>query len=457
MTSCHAESPLYLGEAGPLEFITGRPLVKEADGVDSSMTPGTRKVVRYLLLGLLGLVLLCWAGMEVLIARGKSRIEGRLRQIDAEIAGLSESRALLWSPAVPGNAREDHDRACELVGDDVDWVALQEFLGRTPKGSRERVLKALADKAAALDAFSRGARRSMFIRKPCPELEGEFRENDRAPRDRRLRSLAMLGLCQARVLFEDGRTSEGVECLLDLVQTLSDLHRDGGVAARLVSVWMLRSVLDELHEVVQSESLPARELDRLEPSLEALESGLPRRRLHLLSTLELQGRAIVAGKTPELVRMWRGTQASGLLEAGAIAFLSSRPLAIASFHRQDGWISSLKDADQGPYGAARALEVRVVNELSETWNPLDRLFLPGFMSGVSRRSLLTQSRLLRTAVRYRRTGELPILGDPFGAALLIREEAGELTVWSVGPDERDDDGSGDFQGSGKDMVLKVRR
>jgi hypothetical protein len=69
-----------------------------------------------------------------------------------------------------------------------------------------------------------------------------------------------------------------------------------------------------------------------------------------------------------------------------------------------------------------------------------------------------QLRLLRTAAQYRATGRLPDLDDPFGVRLLSSEQGGKVKVWSVGRDQVDDGGKGEWKpNAGPDIVLEFDR
>ena len=48
--------------------------------------------------------------------------------------------------------------------------------------------------------------------------------------------------------------------------------------------------------------------------------------------------------------------------------------------------------------------------------------------------------MLRTAVRYRATGEILELEDPFGTRLRHSEKDGRLKIWSIGADGVDNGG-----------------
>jgi hypothetical protein len=65
--------------------------------------------------------------------------------------------------------------------------------------------------------------------------------------------------------------------------------------------------------------------------------------------------------------------------------------------------------------------------------------------------------ILRTAARFRGTGEILNLRDPFGENRIHSERDGRLRVWSVGKDGNDDGGSGEWKPQGKDIVLEIPR
>jgi hypothetical protein len=63
------------------------------------------------------------------------------------------------------------------------------------------------------------------------------------------------------------------------------------------------------------------------------------------------------------------------------------------------------------------------------------------------------------AARYRATGELLELPDPFGDKLRNRLTDDALKLWSVGSEGKDHGGIGRFSldGDGQDILLEVRR
>src|SRR6185503_7532167 len=106
---------------------------------------------------------------------------------------------------------------------------------------------------------------------------------------------------------------------------------------------------------------------------------------------------------------------------------------------------------------------RVAHELEERIhrgpNPLtDRLIQWSANNFQMDRELRTQLQLIRIAVRFRATGEVVALDDPFGTNLRTQRDGDRLKLWSVGPDGVDDGGSGEWKRkAGKDIVLEVSR
>lgn len=66
------------------------------------------------------------------------------------------------------------------------------------------------------------------------------------------------------------------------------------------------------------------------------------------------------------------------------------------------------------------------------------------------RGTLARLRLIRAAATFRATGKFPDLVDPFGAKLLHNVENGNVKIWSIGPDGKDDGGQ-----EAKDTVLEM--
>jgi hypothetical protein len=98
----------------------------------------------------------------------------------------------------------------------------------------------------------------------------------------------------------------------------------------------------------------------------------------------------------------------------------------------------------------------ILRPLAFGWNDL----------GWEARTRRAELRLLRTAARYRATGELLKLDDPFGDVLLHSESQEAMTFWSVGPDGKDDGGKVRVSGGSlrnvfayplNDLVVEVQR
>lgn len=222
--------------------------------------------------------------------------------------------------------------------------------------------------------------------------------------------------------------------LLDSLQLARFWAISGRSSNREFALSSLPATLEELRDIVASESLSGDEFGRIARELEPLDAALQ----SPLRDLE-----------PALAR-WAAAlqpydpQAEGDLNQAAYRwkyFLPARLMKAQAIEFADRKVSLLLALEGRPYLELRN-QCRALDEETErSLNPL--IWRWTFFAGRLRWDELrskSQIRLLRTAAHYRSTGEVWSLGDPYGSTLHHAASDREMRFWSNGPDGKDDGG-----------------
>jgi hypothetical protein len=305
-----------------------------------------------------------------------------------------------------------------------------------------------------LQRLHQGARRSV-------ESPSEFPRSWRGEWD--LNTLTFIMNCsilRSRRFRELGRPAEAATPLLDFLQLSRFWAESGRNINRIQAMGNIVRILDELRDLLSREKLLPEELRRIEGELEFIDSWV-----------QFPFRGIEAG----LARWSEGLLSldpkdQGLLEEASWRWrflLPERFMKSEAFEFSDRHVRSLLDCEGKPYAELLGRQRDLYGEMERSLNPIirTRSFFwedPGW-NVLQRRAEL---RLLRMAARYRATGEILRLEDPFGTVLLHSTTGSRMKFWSAGVDGKDDGGdpgrSGQWRNpmsgdEGKDVVIEVER
>lgn len=336
----------------------------------------------------------------------------------------------------------------QYLAEDVRQFKLLGVSGTEADG----VLEEVSD---ILDRVHVGARR-------CVASPSEFPPSWRGEWDDRTMGLVMdCILLRSRRRLEMGKPEEGVESLLDGLPLLRFWGESEAPSNRPQALRRLVVLTDELRTLLSRGNLTTHALHQIDVELARSEAWLqlPFRRLE-----------------PQLAR-WAETlpglqvEAEEFLEGAAYRWrflLPVRLMKAEAFEFMDRYTRDLLSCEGKPYAEFLRSDQGFWKEQEHSLNPIihpTRFFLwedPGWEARQRRAEVL----LLRSAARYRGTGELPQLEDPFGDRLHHSESQDRMTFWSAGPDGNDDGGNFDpaqpwhqvWYGHGsKDLAIDVPR
>lgn len=385
-------------------------------------------------------MLLVLAGSAALWIRSAAErkyaaLQERLRAMDVQ--------ALAPDPTprpdkVPGNAWDDYAVA---LAEASKVLPADRLLVVAPPQEPDIafIQAALAAHGASVDRILTGSRRASCL----PPGEAAL------PALWQWMSAVRLAIHKARFLRDEGNPAASVEILLALCQFGRDLSESGLAVAAGFPYPALEIPFEELSTLLASGSLLPGVIAEIDSRLEGLENAFPRP-----DKLRMHHVRLVAETNAYL----RNSGIVGEIASWRFGF-SPRLLTVSAFERWEQWFVRSCAADRLPWPQAQALIGEIRAEIdrtpfSSTGTDLPSVFL---MDGSHARAALAHLRILRTAARYRRTGQILELQDPFGDKLCRRDLGDRLMIWSVGVDGVD-------QGSGSwmsrpigDIVLVVPR
>jgi hypothetical protein len=349
---------------------------------------------------------------------------------------------------LPGNAWDDYSLVIREVRSlyDLESQAARIYLESGSGADRALVEKVLARHPSLIDDLRRGASRL------DASLALEWKEGALIlPNRYGTAVVARLAVCQARFLAERGQLPEAIELLVDACRFAGDLDH----------VEDMEPELRELHAMIDSGRLSRDLLEKVDRELEVVDKGFPRRghRVHLdlvaLGSLliytggTVTAQAVGLGADPE-DSLWRYGFSTRLMKADAFEKIADAAVR-------------LNEADERPWAESRDLLAKLSAELGAVRNPIARIAPDEILrSDLIHRGSRAQLRLIRSAARYRATGDLLELEDPFGDKIKSRTDEDSVKVWSVGPQGRDHGGVGAFSVDAdaleeQDILLRVRR
>jgi hypothetical protein len=113
-------------------------------------------------------------------------------------------------------------------------------------------------------------------------------------------------------------------------------------------------------------------------------------------------------------------------------FYSSRLQAAKSFSTFEDWVNRALAAESLPWSEADPIIQTIFRESDHHKETVIRSF-GTVLHAITLRELQASARLLRVACRFRATGEVLELQDPFGGNLRTTVTEGHLRAWSRGP------------------------
>jgi hypothetical protein len=412
------------------------------------MTPRRRRV-SLLLAALLGLPALGAAAVFFWIHRMADErwaaAEERIRQLSAAFpeAGVRRAPETVSEAAKENQIhfvaairlafplRNRNDDAWNLVaakkrGEAVTGLLeeTQEFLDRVHEGSR-RIVASPADVP--------------------PRWHGEWDPVT-------LQFMLHCGVLRARRQRETKTPFEGAQTLLDALQLARFWAISGPDSSRSQAIASISEVVDDLRDLILSESLTSEEFLQVERELELLDSFLELPLGDLEPTLARWGENLLNYDLRE----------AGLMDSASLGwkyFLPQRLMKAAAFEFADRQVRQLLAAEGKGYPEVLRVGERAGIESEESGNPLvprvgNLLNSLGWVEADRK----TQLRLCRAAAHYRATGTLLDLADPFGDRLLHRPTATTMKFWSRGDDGNDDGGDGGGSDhDARDIVIDVPR
>ena len=405
--------------------------------------------------GLLLITAIVW--IRAVESRRWKEMEDALVSLEQEAMSRSVERPVLVGEPVAGNAWDHYQRAWNVMKGQGGPL-LGNYISRAPNVDREQVLQTIRRLEPALVDLRKGAR--------CGVARRAVDWRNSATQEISLYALTYLAVAQAREWAATGRVHDAVELLLDGARFSADLASQAECLGYAVSMAGLYTALDEIRDLIVGGKLGSADLQLLESGLDRLDGSFPEPGPALLNGALAMGwelhrapsiKALVDPIYSQMqaprpaIPTWRFAFSERLLIADWFESQLDRSRSVAATDKRL-WL--------GMNAAARQADREVAeskNGLAQVFNLWDRND-PHFSVVVVSRERRAHLRLLRVAVRYRATGEISQVGDPFGAGLPQVDKDGRLKVWSVGRDGADDGGSGEWRPrAGKDIVLEVSR
>jgi hypothetical protein len=375
-------------------------------------------------------------------------LRNRTTKLKRDAMTRKSPRTVLRGKPVPGNAWDEYNIALNAPWpkDAQNGGIFYQFASGQPGVNGDRVKEMVVEQEPLLDHLRRAAQRS----------DGQYPYNWDAglpdsPSLLRSRMLANLALAKAKMLTDDGKAQEAAELLLDVTAFGRDLSTNTTLLMDLVGVAVYQVSFEGLRNLVLSGKLTRAQLEDLAKKLETVERDIPSLDSTFSNEILGTGTAILQMQAGD-DRGWRERAKAGGWRFAAFP----QSTMLEAFEENDLFMDRYNKADQKDFSAAKRAMDAIAAEVAASPNPIVREFIPGMSRVVEvHRERLTMLRLVRAAALFRATGKTPAIEDPFGASLFFKEESGKARIWSVGPDGKNQNGVGNFDRGGPDMVLEI--
>lgn len=420
-----------------------------------------KRVAGWKLVGLIGavvaaLVLAYALYINSVADRRWAAMEQSIQELLAQSNLRNGPRPVLRGTAVPGSAWDEYTPAL-LTMKGAPVAVLGEYVTRGPKADRQKVDEALAKYGAALDGLRRGAMRS----DGHYPLRWEQGFSADIPGLLQSQNLGNLAVCRARLLAEEGKPREAAELLLDACQFARDLGHNQILISEMISIAIVGIMLDELRDLILQGKLSKDELIDIARQLEILDGTFPVNGHSLLNEPLMAGHDFLkSGGDVDL-------SAFSVVGSGNVgwnhllwrAVFPKRLVCAEAYFIELDYMKRFAAADAQSWGSCSSVGSRADAEIHKLRNPFAKLMIPGlFSSNRAGRERRTHLRFLRALALYRSSGRMPEIDDPFGGKLLHSSQGGRVKIWSVGRDQVDGGGNGEWKANaGPDIVFEFDR
>ncbi|HET9216239.1 MAG TPA: hypothetical protein VFR18_04630 [Terriglobia bacterium] len=419
------------------------------------MTQGNRFFIAFLVVGLIVASIFGF----ILVPKRAERwavMQKRVNELRVEAQSRSLPRSVLHGAPIPGEAWGEYTIAindAQTWTEDSKGMALGKFLNGDPSADRALVERMLVAHAGALDHFRRGAQRTNG-QYPYRWQEGYLME---LPSFGATRLLSRFAHAQSRMWAESGKTQEATDLLLDTLVFARDLGANGPLLSTMLGDAIYLMTFDELHHLLVSGKLTAKQLTYLEKKLAIVDHDFPSLIPAMANeTLSLGISALDEFGAGTSFQEWTKIAVSGGWRYG----FSPKRVALDAFDETESYSRRTQNATILGYGAARKEATAIQAESRSSDNPLFRQLIPDFpKSDLAHREVLARLRVLRAATGYLATGKLPSLEDPLGRDILTSQEGGKTRIWSLGMDGTDGGGVGGWPRvtNQQDIVIELPR
>ena len=369
-----------------------------------------------------------------------------MARLAAETRARDPRRPVIQGEALPGNAWADYGEALGAMNTlRGESEAIAAFARGAEWPSRGRVRELLRTHAGLLECLRRGARREEgaypYDWTGSPDVE--------TPDHCSAWRLVEFAAGRARLLMEEGRSTDAIPLLMDTCQFARDLTQNGGLVAAAHGTGLFQRPIVILRELVAQGSMEKEDFLEIDRCLRVFDAGLPDRRQFWSNQTANYGTALLS--TDRLGEVawapgWRHLFSPGVADVDAFEWID-RAGALASRWPGMSWADVEESA------------ARFLDRAEARGCPIGRRYLRetlGSDQESSWRVIVANLRMIRMAARYRATGEFLKLEDPFGESLLHARSGDSVRLWSLGENGRDDGGKGELW-AGEDLVLEVPR
>lgn len=271
----------------------------------------------------------------------------------------------------------------------------------------------------------------------------------------------LVSAAQATIWLEDGRGRDAADLLVDASQLLLDLASDGNSTGLYYGQLLSRCIFERLVGLADPRWLSDADLGDLVRALERLDA-VPADSIPDLFGLAEQGRLLLQSGTVDNYMLHFGIRD---YDRSLFWFGGSDRLALVDF-----FDASMEASQEGaecaglPWQEARRRQERFLRRGLKSRNPIIRAMSSiqetlssGGIPNSPARQFHARIRLVRAALVYRATGQVPALDDPFGTTLRWARDPGGLRLWSVGQDGVDGGGVGSWlqPKQNEDIVLLI--
>lgn len=388
--------------------------------------------------------------IEVIARKSWPPFERGVAELLEEARREHVPRVPLRPPTERGDASSYYSSALKKFGPGHLQSNPGAFLANDPKVDRTLLDADLAAAAPALSDLSLGAK--------CPEVYR--RPSSESPSYGMIRSpssfyLSQLAVVQAKILVENGRRSEALDLLLDVVQFGRDYIELFGTESSSVLRLILEEAFEGLRDHLVARIWGGEDLKGLASALETLDRSFPSDEAEKKGWLGQYGAWLLV-EDPYSSQTSLGAEISrDYYPADLRHGFSMRIFKAAAFER--GLNALRRPAD----GRGK----RPLLPEDESANDFERGWLDHILGEDPSLECRTSLRLLRGAVAFLLGTEVPELGDPYGTRLHVQHTPEGLKLWSVGRDGVDDGGRGRWKRRGTkeeavgvpDIVLEMKR